>query len=108
MDRSLSSIVSAYVEGVHSCVLSCGSSNTNHTSFMQGDSGAEILGIAGIVLKTVFDALREKDQSGRSARNGPYTYFIRMTYLEFYEGVITVRWFNLRWTEVIGLVESAE
>lgn len=89
LERSLASIVGACVEGVNACLLTCGSSCTNRVEFTQGDTDQGFLGLSGSIIESLYEMLNDKQASKSSSREPTYSFFVRMSYFEFYEEIIT-------------------
>lgn len=96
LERSVGSTIHAVVEGVNACLFCCGSSSTNRREFIHGDTHEGLLGLEGAILQQLFALLVEKEQRlsrddhhHRNDAQPHYDYFVRLTFIEFYEDMMT-------------------
>ena len=103
VERSISSLLSACIEGVSASLLCGGSSKTSHTNFCEGafHPKSEHNGLINTILEHLYATLLEKEAALNVSRKNQFTeedsekksyeFHVTMSYVEIYEEVITVR-----------------
>ncbi|RQM25786.1 hypothetical protein B5M09_003115 [Aphanomyces astaci] len=91
IEHALNSLLTACVDGVNACLLCGGSSNTLRSTFFHGsDKAPAHAGLALTMLQHLLLHLADKHGSGGNPSPHTPRYFVRLSFVEFYEETITV------------------
>ncbi|RHZ22429.1 hypothetical protein DYB37_005022 [Aphanomyces astaci] len=91
VEHALNSLLTACVDGVNACLLCGGSSNTLRSTFFHGSDNAPAhAGLALAMLQHLLLHLADKHGSGGNPSPHTPRYFVRLSFVEFYEETITV------------------
>ncbi|RLO05836.1 hypothetical protein DYB28_014304, partial [Aphanomyces astaci] len=89
-EHALNSLLTACVDGVNACLLCGGSSNTLRSTFFHGsDKAPAHAGLALTMLQHLLLHLADKHGSGGNPSPHTPRYFVRLSFVEFYEETIT-------------------